>query len=769
MSVNIESQQDVLIDDLFSKLSSILSQYGHILPNNHLIELTSYLDDYKNNKKIAQQEGRNLRIAIVGQMKAGKSSFLNALLFPVDILPKAATPMTAALTKIAYSEKPYVDIQFYSKNDWRQIEENAQEYINQYQKIEQRLIDEQSNQKNSSFLGGFAKFGTEKSQKEIKISSASVHAHMSSELRSCYELVELAKNLDLSQYLGTSQKISVNNLSELADKMLDYVGSSGHFTPITKMLSLYSDDIRLKDIEIYDTPGFNDPVVSRGTQTRKFLGQCDIVFLLSSINQFLTKSDLTLLREQLTSAGISSKAVHIIGTQRDLIFSMDRELLTKAKLLAMQKPVEIQDKAMVAGMIHLLTKKINDIAEQTINHHLSDDNIDESTQELLTHLKNKAPMTVAAISWRIAEQLPNLNEDFQESYERLCHSANYQFDKNDLKSFSNISKLREELVNQKLHKQQLLGIKIDNLNQGAINFIHQFKKSLIQDIDDYLVQLDMTNIEQLHRRQELLTGNLRNGKASILNTLENETGNILDKLNDLKNEFQKSKDEFSEIQVLQKTEIETIKREKTGIINSIISLFTGPRYEYREVKVVTAYAQVQDAIEQVESFADECIRQAESRLLGIIDLRSLNQKVAKSAIDLFDSGDADFDLMSFRNQVKRCLNDFTPPEIRFSVDNITGDIIQKFGNGTVGQDHISRLKTVHKQAIAEVLHQVELVVDKIKKDVELYFANMEKNLLENLISGVEKDVNKMKEQIVKKEASIQELQLFKECIVQVDV
>ena len=56
------------------------------------------------NLLVAQEEGRNLRIAIVGQMKAGKSSFLNALLFPIDVLPKAATPMTAALTRIGYAE-----------------------------------------------------------------------------------------------------------------------------------------------------------------------------------------------------------------------------------------------------------------------------------------------------------------------------------------------------------------------------------------------------------------------------------------------------------------------------------------------------------------------------------------------------------------------------------------------------------------------------------------------------------------------------------------
>ena len=44
-----------------------------------------------------EDENRVLRVGIVGRVKAGKSSLLNALIFDgKNILPKAATPMTAA-------------------------------------------------------------------------------------------------------------------------------------------------------------------------------------------------------------------------------------------------------------------------------------------------------------------------------------------------------------------------------------------------------------------------------------------------------------------------------------------------------------------------------------------------------------------------------------------------------------------------------------------------------------------------------------------------
>ena len=70
-----------------------------------------------------------LRIGIVGEVKAGKSSFLNSLIFDGDqVLPKAATPMTAALTKINYSENPIAKIHYYTKDDWDGICRMAKSY-----------------------------------------------------------------------------------------------------------------------------------------------------------------------------------------------------------------------------------------------------------------------------------------------------------------------------------------------------------------------------------------------------------------------------------------------------------------------------------------------------------------------------------------------------------------------------------------------------------------------------------------------------------------
>ena len=142
-------------------LLTLIQNYQSVLftsdSQKYFSELSNIAKTLDTNLLVAQEEGRNLRIAIVGQMKAGKSSFLNALLFPIDVLPKAATPMTAALTRIGYAEKPYAEIEFYSVNDWDSINQAAEEYHIQYRAIEQQLSQEEQESMPKSLFGNMKK------------------------------------------------------------------------------------------------------------------------------------------------------------------------------------------------------------------------------------------------------------------------------------------------------------------------------------------------------------------------------------------------------------------------------------------------------------------------------------------------------------------------------------------------------------------------------------------------------------------------------------
>ena len=106
-----------------------LSSREELFDSEKLIEFKQITSALEQNIEIAKNDSRKLSIGIVGAVKAGKSSFLNACIFDgEDYLPKAATPMTAALTRITYSETPKAIIHFYTKEDWETIEKHSSLY-----------------------------------------------------------------------------------------------------------------------------------------------------------------------------------------------------------------------------------------------------------------------------------------------------------------------------------------------------------------------------------------------------------------------------------------------------------------------------------------------------------------------------------------------------------------------------------------------------------------------------------------------------------------
>ncbi len=107
--------------------------------------------------KEMQAEDRDLKVGIIGRVKAGKSSLLNALIFEgVEVLPKAATPMTASLTILKYADTLSAEVEFYSPKDILELENEHERYVREFN----RIVDEEvKKQKEKQSLANRAKEG----------------------------------------------------------------------------------------------------------------------------------------------------------------------------------------------------------------------------------------------------------------------------------------------------------------------------------------------------------------------------------------------------------------------------------------------------------------------------------------------------------------------------------------------------------------------------------------------------------------------------------
>ncbi|GAA8467836.1 hypothetical protein HpNP74_26900 [Helicobacter pylori] len=94
--------------------------------------------------KEMQDTDRNLKVGIIGHVKAGKSSLLNALIFEgVEVLPKAATPMTASLTVLKYAQTLSAEVEFYSQKDILELKNEHARYEREFQRMVGEKVKEQ--------------------------------------------------------------------------------------------------------------------------------------------------------------------------------------------------------------------------------------------------------------------------------------------------------------------------------------------------------------------------------------------------------------------------------------------------------------------------------------------------------------------------------------------------------------------------------------------------------------------------------------------------
>lgn len=207
-----------------------------------------------------------LTIGVIGQMKCGKSTFLNSFVFEDNILPAATTPMTAALSVITYGSEQKIVAEFYNQDEW----------------AEQKI------------------------QASRSLESVAGNTMEESKVKAAKELMEKAAKLgdELNSYLGKIQEDRFENL-------IEYVGADGKYVSITKSVTIYYPKEYLKGVEVVDTPGFNDPIVSREERTKAFLKKADVVLLMLYAGRPFDATDKDILFKHVRQCGIGKVIIGI--------------------------------------------------------------------------------------------------------------------------------------------------------------------------------------------------------------------------------------------------------------------------------------------------------------------------------------------------------------------------------------------------------------------------------------------------------------------------
>lgn len=706
------------IEELINKLKN--SNYVELLDKVILGDIENDFNNYLENYKRLESEDKILTIGIVGQVKAGKSSFLNALFFnSSDILPKAATPMTAALTKIRYSENISAKVHFFSKSDFETIENGAKDCKKAMIRERDKLNEELK----------------KKGKPETKLTDVQLlgMVELSDSVKSFYEIFENFKKNEgeLRNKLSNSEESDnfeilegIDSIDALKNRLEDYVGVNGKYMPIVKYIEIFLNIEAIKDFDIVDTPGLNDPVLSRGQLTRNFLGKCDVVFLLSYTNQFLDSQDISLFSEQLPKEGI--KEVKIIGSKFDLCLNADSQKYNGDIKVAQE------------GIKFKLNNEFKDKIKKDIE------------REYIKEIFEKAfpPIYISSACYDIYKHYGNLSKNEEHIKNNIIRAfPRFLDDAEKFKELSGIEIFNSTIIPEIIYKKDnILKERLNDIYYGFIDKLTKYIDELYEEVKRKQKELENEDIKSIENKLENINDTLKklgNNIKDCFNEVKNY--DVKKKFNDLEREFEET---ISQIKAKenpnQKLKLENNKR--FGRIARFFGDLFNKDWGYEKVPSI----RIHNIIDEIRTTINDMQKELNNTCKDIFNIKdftdTLSEKIQKALPEKLK--DNDFDVENIILPLKRVLNDmlYSPVELKKDYTNF---ILEKVNHKT--EIPLKEMKDlISLKIIPEILDNIENNLKNQTDGIIKTLDEKEENLIKDISSSIESDAEELKKQLENK-------------------
>lgn len=697
-----------------------------------------------------KKEGRLLKIGIVGCVKAGKSSFLNALVFDGNqILPKAPTPMTAALTKLSYSDTPEAKIVFYQPYDWKSIvnmdEKYTQAVDEEYKRVEEEYYKSLSI--NSTGYTGYTYTIPKPTRKDVE---KRLRAQLSENLVASHELVSMVNDRHISpyDYLGKEEVITGDpndSPSTYIAKLEEYVGANGKLTPLVNHIELVINNPLLDGFEIIDTPGLNDPIVSRGRATKDYLMNCDVVFIVCPVGQFLTSQDISLISNYLSQESVTH--AYIIGSQLDsgiLQYNRNEHSLQNAWNGSLNT-YEAQAKSELGR----LAQNNSSPLIQRLQESLPPEFVSSMIFSIAKKMNENTPLDSG-------EQLvlDNFKRRFTDFDEFMSSPA-------DLYAFSNINGVKERVYDHvRKQKNSIINERIATYTKSQASELLRLLETINIVAKTNLENLRTGDVERLEEKLHLLNSKLDSIRLEISNIFDNQAAMCKRQIEGIKVEIGKEARMHSSI------EVETRKEEKRDVEH--YGLF-GIMQRTTVSLVDKKTARASEAVENVRNYGTEAQSLINRNLERLFDIDGLKSKIKSCVIGAFDLADKKFNPDEILIPLATLLE-------KLSVDSISFDFITEteeriYGEfstdgGIVEGNNIHKLYRLQEEEISRVLKLCSERLDELNTNISSEMTTQSGVFVDNIVARVSGNIELMKKLLANREENIALYEEFIQTILQ---
>lgn len=444
----------------------------------------------------------------------------------------------------------------------------------------------------------------------------------------CYQQYQQISQSQVSASEREANKDFQGSLSEIRAKLKDYVGSSGKFMPFTKSITLRLDNEFLKDVQIIDTPGLNDPVPSRSARTNEILRECDAVLVLSPAGQFMDQNDVILVRKLAGSVA----RIFVIASKGD------------SELYGSEK-----DKN--GGILNAVFEGIQNTLERSKNNALQKADVENNV--LQRALKEKMIVCAGICAGIVAKRGENLDEMEIHTLNRLKeeYPNDFQGEKmwENLSKLANIEALNAVFAELKKDKELILQERISGFLQSNDKALNAYKEALQDRVRQRIDALQKVDIDGLKARASALQEVKERGE-SVLDSEWNELCvkfcfDIRDILKDKQTEFFEN--------------LENEAESKQGDFIKTTGWIFKDKHYLKKVNANAVINAIEKTCERLENLLnDETARaiQAWREKMPSTLLKALREEISDEFIDGF----------VFKKCLRDIFNKITYPSIKYS-------------------------------------------------------------------------------------------------------
>ncbi|MCI9531661.1 MAG: hypothetical protein HFH38_07920 [Lachnospiraceae bacterium] len=642
------------------------------------------------------RENRKLNIGVVGQVKAGKSSFLNTLLFDgKDILPKASTPKTATLTKMEYSKENIIQVEYYSPDEWGVLEENA-------------AVDLED---------------------EIYTSAR--------------EIVAMVRQngVDSSTYLEKGEdRIEFDTYEDLVSSLNDYVGEDGAYTPMVKAVTLFLNKEEFKGLSIVDTPGLNDPIASRTIRTKEFIEVCDVVFFLSQSGSFLDKSDWILLSSQLPQKGV--KKLVLIASKYD---SGIRDVLRVRD----EDDIFGEDENTadnVPKACRMIKKKLKKRARDKVGEFVRDLESRGSSPELIDVIRQCAePMMVSSLAYNMLRKDPGAYS----SEEKNLYSALKQFSddmESDLKLLGNFDEVQKLFGKVVTEKEAILEAKAKSFLPNATEELKGLLMGYLEKAKQRAQALEHNDRDALLKQKKQMESQMGAVKADLAAVFGELNAKLeAEKLTGIR-ELRGAGKEYLNV------------RERTGSVTKTGSYTTGFWF-WKKTHVYTyeehySYCLAADAIENLRKYGLDASSRVEEVFGEAIQAKEIKRRLLNVVVQNFDMGSETYDSSLFRIMVEETVSGIEFPILDLDISDAMGSIASKFQGELTSAGQKTELSAALSKAISRICEELSKKLEEAVKEFKREMSAMGQKVEESLLANISKEFEVLLSQCENKEKEI---------------